>query len=126
MSSGGPTDHLTTDKGEKTDAPTETSAGTASPRDTETPTETPSVSIFLQWAFETNSDVRSSPAVVNGTVYVGSFDNNVYGIDASEGTEQWRFQTGDEVRTSPVVADGTVYVGSVDNNVYALTEVRSQ
>jgi len=72
------------------------------------------------WSFETNSSVYSSPTVVDGTVYVGSNDGNVYALAASDGSEQWSFETGDYVTSSPTVVDGTVFVGSYDNNVYAL------
>lgn len=40
---------------------------------------------------------------VSGTVYVGSEDNNLYAVDASDGTEQWAFETGDDVDSSPTV-----------------------
>jgi outer membrane protein assembly factor BamB len=33
-----------------------------------------------QWSFQTGNKVRTSPAVVDGTVYVGSLDNNVYAL----------------------------------------------
>jgi len=73
-----------------------------------------------QWHYETRSAVLSSPAVADGTVYVGSVDDHVYALDATDGTEQWQFEIGDDVESSPAVADGTVYVGSDDGNVYAL------
>ena len=73
-----------------------------------------------EWAFETGDSVWSSPTVVNGTVYVGSHDANLYAVDAGSGSEQWRFETGDLVRSSPIVVDGTVYVGSADNDLYAV------
>jgi hypothetical protein len=34
----------------------------------------------LKWNYTTGSSVESSPAVANGVVYVGSYDNNVYAI----------------------------------------------
>jgi outer membrane protein assembly factor BamB len=64
--------------------------------------------------------VASSPAVVDGTVYVGSSDHRVYAIDATSGTEQWHFQTNESVQSSPAVVNGTVYVGSLDQHVYAI------
>ena len=64
--------------------------------------------------------VNSSPTVVGGVVYVGSNDNKVYALDATDGTEEWSFTTGDIVKASPTVANGTVYAGSHDNNVYAI------
>ncbi|WEL17252.1 Secreted protein, with PKD repeat domain [Halorhabdus sp. SVX81] len=35
-----------------------------------------------EWAFETGDDVSASPTVVDGTVFVGSRDNNLYAVDA--------------------------------------------
>lgn len=32
------------------------------------------------WRFETGGDVRPSPAVVGGVVYIGSGDGNVYAL----------------------------------------------
>lgn len=62
----------------------------------------------------------SSPAVVDGVVYFGGGDGNVYALDAADGTPRWRFATGDVVHASPTVVDGTVYVGSWDSCFYAL------
>ncbi len=63
----------------------------------------------------------SSPALgAAGTIYVGSYDNNLYALNP-DGTEKWRFATGSYVYSSPVLGvDGTIYVGSQDNNLYAV------
>jgi hypothetical protein len=45
-------------------------------------------SVSEKWIFKTGDFVSSSPAVVNGTVYVGSTDNNIYALSAAAGTEQ--------------------------------------
>jgi len=73
-----------------------------------------------RWAVETGGNVRSSPTVVDGTVYVGSEDGNLYALDAADGSERWRYETAGPVYASPRVADGTVYVGSRDDVLYAL------
>jgi eukaryotic-like serine/threonine-protein kinase len=62
----------------------------------------------------------SSPTVVNGTVYIGSGDQQIYALDARTGALKWSFATGDVVHAAPAVANGTVYVGSWDRNLYAL------
>jgi hypothetical protein len=62
---------------------------------------------------------RSSPAVADGKVYVGSEDGCVYCLNASTGEKIWSYTTGGNVNSSPAVADGKVYVGSYDYNVYA-------
>jgi eukaryotic-like serine/threonine-protein kinase len=59
------------------------------------------------------------PAVANGVVYVGSYDNNVYALDASTGAKLWSYTTGYSVYSSRAVADGVVYVGSENGKVYA-------
>lgn len=78
------------------------------------------VNSTLIWRRSTGNQVWSSPAVANGTVYIGSSDHYVYALNASTGAEVWRFATNGEVRSSPAVEGGMVYVGSMDNSVYAL------
>ncbi|MFF4307808.1 PQQ-binding-like beta-propeller repeat protein [Streptomyces sp. NPDC001601] len=73
-----------------------------------------------RWTYATGGNVFSSPAVVNGTVYVGSDDGKVYGLDAATGAKKWAHATGDAVFSSPAVVGGTVYVGSTDRTLYAL------
>ena len=48
----------------------------------------------LTWSFTTGSAVFSSPAVVNGVVYVGSDDGNIYALNATTGSKLWSFTTG--------------------------------
>jgi outer membrane protein assembly factor BamB len=79
----------------------------------------------LKWNYTITGYVGSSPAVVNGVVYVGSDDNNVYALNATTGAKVWNYTTDSYVYSSPAVVNGVVYVGSVenngiDNNVYAL------
>jgi outer membrane protein assembly factor BamB len=74
----------------------------------------------VQWTFATGGAIQSSPAIVNGTVYIGSRDGKIYALNAVTGEKQWEYQTGSWVDSSPVVVDNVVYVGSNDGNVYAL------
>ena len=62
----------------------------------------------------------SSPTIVNGTVYFGSGDGNIYALDEAAGTLKWKFQTGDVVHASPAIVDGTLFIGSWDSYFYAL------
>jgi outer membrane protein assembly factor BamB/tetratricopeptide (TPR) repeat protein len=74
----------------------------------------------VQWQFDTSDEVYSSPAVADGTVYVGSRDESLYAVDAATDTKQWQFDTSGMVNSSPAVADDTVYVGSYDESLYAV------
>jgi len=44
------------------------------------------------WHFKTQDVVSASPAVVDGVVFVGSWDGHFYAIDATEGSLIWKFQ----------------------------------
>ena len=73
-----------------------------------------------RWTVETDDIVRSPPAVVNGTVYVGSHDEKVYALDADTGSVAWNYTTGGNIYTSPAVSNGTVFVGIDTVGVHAL------
>ena len=77
--------------------------------------------VEIRWQFTSEAgDVRSSPAVADGTVYFGSNDGNLYAVSLQEGAEIWRFPTGNLPHSNPAVADGTVFVGSEDGQCYAI------
>ena len=73
----------------------------------------------LDWGFENGDMFVSSPAVVAGTVLIGSGDGHLYALDAESGRGKWRVETKGRIRSSPAVSDGTVFVGSLDGSVYA-------
>ena len=74
----------------------------------------------LAWTFNTSGAVRSSPAVANDMVYVGSDDGWVYALNMSSGDLIWSFKTQGAVKSSPLLSDHILYVGSFDNRIYAL------
>lgn len=80
----------------------------------------PKQSVEPSWTFETDGAVRSSPAVVNGSVYVGSKAGTVYALNMVTGEQEWVFETDGPVVSSPAVVDDTVFIGSDDTNLYAL------
>ncbi len=74
-----------------------------------------------RWGVDTGGGIQSSPAIgSDGTVYVGSNDNNIYAINP-DGSMKWEIITAGEVVSSPAVGlNGTVYVGSSDKKLYAI------
>ena len=77
------------------------------------------------WKFPTGGTIRSSAAVADGVVYVGSNDYNLYAVDPATGTERWRFATGDSISSLPAVVGGVVYIGinnseTEDGYLYAI------
>ena len=49
------------------------------------------------WNYTTGGGVYSSPAVVDGVVYIGSDDDNVYALNATNGAKLWNYTTGNSV-----------------------------
>jgi len=91
-----------------------------SQRSGETNSKGPNIDAALLWNYETQDTIFSSPAVVEGAVYVGSSDNYLYALEATSGKLLWKYLTGAGINSSPAVVEGTVYVGSFDNNLYAV------
>ena len=72
------------------------------------------------WKFKTNGEIKSSPAIYEGLVFIGSADANVYAIDLKTGKQVWSYKTADAVEATACVVDGSVYIGSADYSLYAL------
>lgn len=76
------------------------------------------------WTANIGGNSTSTPAVHDGMVFIGSDDNNLYALDATNnGAVLWTYTTGGSVWTAPVVADGMVYFGSLDHYVYCVDEI---
>jgi outer membrane protein assembly factor BamB len=73
----------------------------------------------VQWSYTTGNDVTSS-VVVNGVVYFGSDDHNLYALSAATGSLLWSFNTGSLVESTPAVANGVVYIVADINYIDAL------
>jgi outer membrane protein assembly factor BamB len=80
----------------------------------------------VKWKFPTKGQVISSPAIANGTAYVGSTDRYLYAVDLESGTQKWKFATHARVTSSPAVDGGVVYFGSYDSTFYAVDAASGQ
>ena len=92
----------------------------ADPSHSGTETGNAALTPTLLWSYTTGNMVASSPAVVSGVIYIGSGDDNVYALNATNGVKLWNYTSGSDVDSSPAVANGVIYIGSDDGNVYAL------
>jgi outer membrane protein assembly factor BamB/tRNA A-37 threonylcarbamoyl transferase component Bud32 len=72
------------------------------------------------WEFTCEDEVRSSPTVAEGILYVGAYDNNLYALDAKTGRFVWKYATDGGVASSPRVWRDMVFVGSEDRVFYAI------
>jgi len=76
-------------------------------------TGSPVLTPTLLWNYTTGGGVLSSPAIVNGVVYIASADDNVYALNAATGHKLWNYTMGgDPGVSSPAIVGGKVYIGS--------------
>ncbi len=76
--------------------------------------------ITALWRFRCEDEVRSSPAVHNGVVYIGAYDHNLYAIRADDGKFLWKYATEGGIGSSPCAHEGRVFFGSADRLLYAI------
>ena len=74
----------------------------------------------LKWRFETAEPVLSSPAVLDGLLYLGTGDRRIIAVDAGTGELVWEHTVNGPVDSSPAVAGDLVYVGLRDGRLLAL------
>ena len=71
------------------------------------------------WRFRAGA-IESSPVVVDNRIYFGSWDRNVYALDAKTGKQIWEYRTDERVVAAPAYSGRTVYVGTNGGRLYAI------
>jgi outer membrane protein assembly factor BamB/tRNA A-37 threonylcarbamoyl transferase component Bud32 len=74
----------------------------------------------LLWSFQCEEEIRASPIVYSGIVFVGVYDNNLYAVDADSGKFLWKYATQGGICTTAQPVENFVVFGSEDGNIYAL------
>ena len=72
------------------------------------------------WKFETDDQIRSSPATDRNTIVFGCDNEFIYAVNKVTGKIKWKYKTGGSVQATPSIKDGIVYVGSCDQYFYAI------
>ncbi|GAG00951.1 unnamed protein product, partial [marine sediment metagenome] len=73
------------------------------------------------WSFECEDEIRGTPVVYKGMVYVGCYDNNIYALDAKTGKFIWKYATEGGITGKPAAEDDIIYIGSEDHRLYAIS-----
>jgi outer membrane protein assembly factor BamB len=71
------------------------------------------------WIFKTRDIVATHVANDNDKLYFGSWDKNLYCIDA-KGKLIWKFPTSGFIASTPTIHNGVVYFGCWDCKLYAI------
>lgn len=73
------------------------------------------------WKFKCEDELRGTPAFNQGSLYIGSYDNNLYSLTAAEGKFQWKYPTNGGIVTRPSIVDGNIFIGSEDNQLHVIS-----
>ncbi len=76
--------------------------------------------VMAIWRFRCEDEIRSSPTVHDGVVYIGSYDHNLYALSADRGEFIWKYPAEGGIASSPCVYEGRVFFGSADRLLYAV------
>lgn len=74
------------------------------------------------WQFECEDEIRGTPAVSNGKIYIGAYDNNLYALDAETGEFDWKYAADGGIVSCPAIYDNNIYFGSEDHRVHVISQ----
>ncbi|HEY44358.1 MAG TPA: serine/threonine-protein kinase [Anaerolineae bacterium] len=73
------------------------------------------------WSFECEDEIRGSPMLYQGMIFIGCYDNNLYALDAQNGEFLWKYATEGGITGRPAAEDGVIFIGSEDHRLHAVT-----
>jgi eukaryotic-like serine/threonine-protein kinase len=72
------------------------------------------------WTFQCEDEIRGTPVIEKGQLFVGAYDNNLYSLNATDGKFSWKYATEGGIVTKPAVAEDLVVFGSEDNLLHTV------
>ena len=73
----------------------------------------------IVWDYDCGS-VESTPFFYEGTVYFGSDDGRLYGLDNESGKVVLNKKLDGELKSSPIVVNDSIYIGSTNGKLYSI------
>lgn len=73
------------------------------------------------WTFQCEDEIRSTPIHYDGSIYIGSYDHNLYCLNAVTGEFQWKYATDNGIVTRPAVYESNIYFGSEDQRLHVVS-----
>ena len=70
------------------------------------------------WTFKIGASTWYSPALVDGKVLFGSYDNFYRMLDAKTGKLIWQYDIGDRTHSGACVEDGKMWFGGASGYYY--------
>jgi outer membrane protein assembly factor BamB len=74
----------------------------------------------LVWSEATDDPPITASAILNGVVYVGAENGDLYALQAGNGSLLWHYTIFGAILDTPVLSGEMAYVGSANGIAYAL------
>jgi outer membrane protein assembly factor BamB len=74
----------------------------------------------LNWSFQTEGRVYSSPVADGSVIFFGSSDHHLYALNMETGAKMWDYESKGAIHSSPAIYNNFVFFTSADGNFYAL------
>ena len=73
------------------------------------------------WVFKCEDEVRGTPVLYQGTLFMGCYDNNLYALNAADGQFQWKYAADGGIVSRPAVYEGNIYFGAEDQRLHVVS-----
>ncbi len=73
------------------------------------------------WTFSCEDEIRGTASYGDGVLYIGSYDHNLYALEADNGNFIWKYAANGGIVSKPAIHDGKVYFGSTDQYIHAIS-----
>lgn len=73
------------------------------------------------WSFKCEDEVRGTPLLHQGTLYIGCYDNNLYALNAADGKFQWKYPAEGGIVSRPVAFEEKIFFGSEDQRLHVIS-----
>jgi len=73
------------------------------------------------WVFECEDEIRGTPTVSDGVLYVGSYDNNLYALNGETGDFIWKYPANGGIVSKPAIFQNNVFFGSEDGLLHVVS-----
>jgi serine/threonine protein kinase len=73
------------------------------------------------WSFKCEDEIRGTPVLHQGALFIGCYDNNLYALNAADGQFQWKYATEGGIVSRPLVYDNNVFFGSEDYRLHVIS-----
>ncbi len=72
------------------------------------------------WDFKCEDEIRGTPTLSQGSLYIGCYDNNLYSLNAADGKFQWKYPTDGGIVSRPLVYENNVFFCSEDQRLHVI------